>query len=47
MPACNLRVGPNAVERLLPDGKFGNMEVNPLFVSAGALPCKVGLVPIP
>lgn len=29
MPACNLRLGPNAVERLLPDRKFGNMEVNP------------------
>jgi hypothetical protein len=29
MPACNPRLGPNAVERLLPDGKFGNMEVNP------------------
>jgi hypothetical protein len=28
MPGRNLRLGVNAVERLLPDGKFGNMEVN-------------------
>ena len=28
MPRRNLPLGPNAVERLLPDGKFGNMGVN-------------------